>query len=131
MSVAALKRLFALLTVLCVAPLAFGQTASGTVDWVYTAPTQFTDGTAIPSTDMIAFNLYAGTAGPGSEAATPVQAGIRYLSAVTSGYTAGENICGFVTAVVNGVESPHSSEACATFTGTPAAPSNLTIKVNP
>jgi len=110
---------------------AFGQTTAGTVDWAYTASTQFTDGTTIPSTDTVTFNLYVGTAGPGSEATAPVQTGIRYTSAVTSGYTAGEKVCGFVTEVVNGVESAHSSEACGVFTGTPGAPSNLTIKVNP
>jgi len=125
-----LRNLLALAAMLVVG-IAFAQTTSGTIDWFYTPPTQFTDGTAIPSGTTITYNPYVGTAGPGSEAAAPVQTGIRFASAVTSGYTAGEQVCGFVTAVVNGVESPHSSEACGTFTGTPAAPSNLTLKVNP
>ena len=111
--------------------VSFAQTTSGTVDWYYTAPTQYTDGTAIPSTVTITYNLYVGVAGPGSEAAAPVQTSIRFTSAITSGYTPGEQVCGFVTAVIGGVESPHSSEACGMFSRTPGAPSNLTIKVNP
>lgn len=123
-----MKQLLLMLCALFALP-AFAQTPSGTVNWLYTAPTQFTNGTAIPSTDTITFNLYVGTAGPGSEAATPVQTAIRFSSAVTSGYLPGQQVCGTVTAVVNGVESPHSPEACATFSLVPGAPTNLTIKV--
>jgi hypothetical protein len=124
-----LRNLLALAALLCCG-LATAQTTSGTVDWYYTAPTQYTDGTAIPTTATITYNLYVGVAGPGSEAVAPVQTGIRFASAITSGYTPGEQVCGFVTAVVGGVESPHSSEACGTFSRTPGAPTNLTIKVN-
>jgi hypothetical protein len=117
------------LAAMLVVGVASAQT-SGTVNWAYSAPTQFTDGTAIPSTATITYNLYVGTAGPGSEAAAPVQTGIRFTSAITSGYTAGETVCGFVTSVVNGFESPHSPEACGTFSEVPGAPTNLTLKVN-
>lgn len=124
---------FLLILAAFVSSAAFAQTQV-TVDWAYVAPTQYTDGSAIPSTVMITYNLYVGINGAGSEAMIAVQTGVRYMTAVTSGYTVGDQICGTVTAVVNGAEGPHSLEGCTTITsGTnsveiPAAPTNLTAK---
>ena len=104
------------------------QTAVNPAVWSWTAPTTFADGTAIPSTDAITYNLYVGTAGKGSEATTPVQTGITATTVTTSGYAAGAVVCGEVTAVVNGVESARSNEACKTFPDVPSPPTNLTAK---
>lgn len=107
---------------------------SGTATWAYVAPTQYTDLTVISSTAVITYNLYVGTTGPGSEAATPVQTGIRFTSAITSGYTATEQVCGYVTAVVAGIESPHSLEACEASppaAKVPGAPGGLTVVMTP
>ena len=41
------------------------QTAVNPAIWSWTAPTTFADGTTIPSTDAITYNLYVGTAGKG------------------------------------------------------------------
>lgn len=103
-------------------------TGTGTATWSWSAPTQYTDGSAIPSTTAITYNLYLGTAGPGSEAATPAQTGITALTATSSGYSAGENVCGTLTAVANGQESAHSSEACKAFPAVPKAPAALAVK---
>ena len=104
------------------------QTAVNPAVWSWTAPTTFADGTAIPSTDAITYNLYVGTAGKGSEATTPVQTGITATTITTSGYAAGAVVCGEVTAVVSGIESARSNEACKTFPDVPNAPTNLTVK---
>lgn len=90
----------------------------------WTAPTEYTDGTPIPSGTVITYNWYVGTAGPGSEPATPTQKGLPYLSALySSNLVPGENVCAYVTAVINGVESPHSNESCSVIPATqPAAP---------
>ena len=104
------------------------QTAVNTADWSWTAPTTFTDGTTIPSTDAITYNLYVGTAGKASEATTPVQTGLTTTTVTTSGYAAGTTVCGEVTAVVNGVESARSNEACKSFPDLPSAPTNVTVK---
>ena len=104
------------------------QTAVNPAVWSWTAPTTFADGTAIPSTDAITYNLYVGTGGKGSEATAPVQTGITATTITTSGYAAGAVVCGEVTAVVNGVESARSNEACKTFPDVPSPPTNLTAK---
>ena len=102
--------------------------AGGSATWSWSAPTSYTDGTAIPSTVALTYNLYLGTGGPGSESSTPAQTGITALTATTSGYAAGVTVCGNLTAVAGGVESAHSAEACKTFPAVPAAPFGLTVK---
>ena len=104
------------------------QTAVNPAVWSWTAPTTFADGTTIPSTDAITYNLYVGTAGKGSEATTPVQTGITATTVTTSGYAPGAVVCGELTAVVNTIESARSNEACKTFPDVPSPPTNLTAK---
>ncbi len=125
--------LFALATVLLLAFVLFGPahaatSGTGTATWSWTAPTSFTNGTAIPSTDVITYNIYTGTGGPGSEASTPTQAAISGLTVTTSGYAPGQTVCGQITAVVNGLESARSSEVCKTFPVPPAAPTGLKVQ---
>jgi hypothetical protein len=107
-----------LILALLLASVASAQT-SPTLSWYWTAPTQFTDGSAIPSTDTITYNVLLGTAGPGSESATPVQSGDRYTSAATTGaYTAGMNVCVEIIAVdsaANTIPSEPSAEFCQTY----------------
>ena len=104
------------------------QTSNNSAAWSWTAPTTFADGTAIPSTDAITYNLYVGTAGKGSEAATPVQTGITATTVTTSGYAPGAVVCGELTAVVNSIESGRSNEACKTFPDVPSPPTNNAVK---
>jgi len=126
-----MKNLIGILAATAIAVLsavALAQTAStNTSTWAWGAPTTFTDGTAIPSTSSITYNLYVGSGGPGSESSTPVQTGVTALTVTTSGYTDGETVCGKITAVVNGIESAKSNEACKSF-GTPNPPATLTVK---
>ena len=128
-----MRNFLALLLALCAIVVLVGcssraQTAVNPATWSWTAPSTFADGTTIPSTDTITYNLYVGTAGKASEATTPVQTGITATTVTTSGYAAGAVVCGEVTAVVNGVESARSNEACKTFPDVPSPPTNLTAK---
>ncbi len=128
-----MRNFLALLLALCAIVVLVGcssraQTAVNPATWSWTAPTTFADGTTIPSTDTITYNLYVGTAGKSSEASTPVQTGITGVTVTTSGYAAGSTVCGEVTAVVAGVESARSNEACKSFSDLPNAPTNLTVK---
>lgn len=104
------------------------QTSNNAANWSWTAPTTFADGTTIPSTDAITYNLYVGTGGKGSEATTPVQTGITATTVTTSGYAPGAVVCGELTAVVNTIESARSNEACKTFPDVPSPPTNNVVK---
>jgi hypothetical protein len=110
-----------LLAVACICGVALAQSSSNTAQWTWGAVTTYADGTAIPSTVPVTYNLYIGTAGKGSEAATPAQSGLTSTSFATSGYSAGETVCGEFTAVAGGVEGARSNEACKTFPAVPAA----------
>lgn len=123
-----MKFLISCAVVLIAGCTAYSQSANNSAVWTWTAPSSFTDGTAIPSTDTITYNLYIGTSGKGSEPTTATQTGITAITLTTSGYTAGESVCGEVTAIVNGVESGRSNEACKNFPNQPNAPTNLTVK---
>lgn len=123
------RALLGVALVLALAACSVGaQTTRNSATWSWTAPTTFVDGTSIPSTDAITYNLYIGTAGKGSEPATATQTGITGTSATTSGYAAGAVVCLEATAVVNGVESARSSEACKAFPDVPNPPANVAVK---
>jgi hypothetical protein len=125
------KRAFLILTLLLISTVSAQTPTTGSIDLAYTAPTEYTDGTAIPTGTAITYNVYMGTTA-GGESATPVQTSVRYTSAVVSGLTVGTTYYFTVTAVVNGVEGPRSVEASATVPAatptveTPAAPGGLT-----
>ena len=109
--------------------LVVAQSASNTVTFSWTAPTAFTDGSAIPSTDAITYNVYLGSGGPGSEATTAAVTGVSAQTwAPSTTYPGGTVVCGTVRSVVNGVESANSNEACKTFPAVPNPPTGNTAK---
>ena len=121
-----MKRAFLAALLLAGVTITVAQTSTtDKATWSWTAPTSYTDGTPIPSTTTLTYNLYIGTAGKGSESPTPVQTGITGLTATTTGYAAGQAVCGTLTAVANGQEGPHSQEACKSFATIPGAPGLL------
>ena len=99
---------------------------SATLTW--TAPTAYTDGTAIASGVVITYNLYQGPSG--QEAATAVSTGITGLTTtITTGLVAGTTTCWQVTANANGQESAKTNEVCKTFAPeVPNPPGNLAEK---
>ena len=104
------------------------QTSSDTATFTWTAPTTFTDGTTIPTSDVITYDTFVGTAGKGSEPGGPTAAGLSVLTWIGSGYAPGTTVCGVVTAIVNGVMSSPSNEACKSFPAVPNPPTNLAVK---
>lgn len=98
-----MKRLLPLLLLVPLVALA----ASAAVTW--TAPTGYTDGTTIAAADKITYNLYAGAKG----AEVLLQSGLTAPPANIPAQP-GVEVCGEVTAVVNGVESDRSNEGCTT-----------------
>lgn len=91
-----------------------------TVGWIF--PTLNVDGSAV--TDPITVNVYAGAKG----AEVLVTSGLSTTSTVIAGVV-GQQICAFVTAVENNVESSHSLEVCETVPfPSPNPPSGVTIQ---
>jgi hypothetical protein len=92
----------------------------------WTAPTANADGTALAGT--VTYNVYQGLTG----ALSKVQTGVTSAATtVTSGLTPGTTQCFAVTAVVNGVESPQSNQACAAIPQpTPNAPTNIIVVIS-
>lgn len=105
---------------LMVAPLVEAQTPTNTqkVSWV--APTQYTDGSTIPSTVVITYNVYAKLDG-----ATEVKlrTGVATSTITTGPFPVGQSNCYTVTVLVNGAnESARSPEACAAVQGLSTKP---------
>jgi len=95
-----------------------------TLSWA--APTSFTDGTAIPSTTAISYNVYGAVQG---QPLVVLQSGVTALSNVRSNVSAGTR-CYAVSAVVNGNESAQTAPICVTVNPPPpAAPTTLTCSV--
>lgn len=102
---------------------ASSQTLSAALSWV--APTTYTNGAAIPAGTVITYNVYQGATG----AETLLSSGVSALTfSATTGLTSGSTVCWEVTAVIAGVESSRSNEACKTFPSVPSPPASLTVK---
>lgn len=115
----------------CAASAQPAPTNTATLSW--TAPTTNTDGSTITA-GAVTYNIYQTPAGA-------VSGGVKLASALADtgdvvstqaggGPIAdGQTLCYNVTAVVAGVESAYSNQACKTWAaGTPVAPSGLTVK---
>jgi hypothetical protein len=102
--------LLAIFTLALLVSVAYGQTPTNTqkVSWV--APTQYTDGTTIPSTVALTYNVYAKL---GGAAETKIRAAITGTSITAGAYPVGQSNCYTITVLANGVESARSAEACA------------------
>lgn len=118
-----MRILFAVL-LLALLPLAHAVTPPQfTVSW--TAPVNNTDGSVISG--AITYQMYAGV-GPGKEVklGTPVSSPPYVITPVAPG----TNECVQVTAIVNGVESAKSAEACSTMPlPSPNSPTIITITI--
>lgn len=129
-----LLSLAAVLVLLVGVTATWGQSSgSGTLTVSWTAPTTYATGTPLPPSAVsgMTYNVYLGSAGKGSEGNTPAATGVAALSYQSTGYAPGATVCAEVTAVLNGLESARSGEACATFPtaapAVPAVPTNVTV----
>ena len=77
----------------------------------FNAPTKYEDGSTIATGTTITYNLYQGLKGAAKTKVGTVVSG----STVTTGLQSGSDYCWQVTAVINGMESDKSNEACKAF----------------
>lgn len=102
-----------------------GQTSAPSAEISFDPSTHYTDGTAIPSDKIVAYDLYQGVKGEEkllvatiTETATTVTTGLQYAT----------EYCWHVIAVVDQVQSEPSNEACKQM-GPAPAPNPVTITV--
>ena len=116
--------LLALVASLLAAVPALAQSAPLTATLSWSAPTVYSDGTAIPSTVAITYNVYQGTS---ATSLTKVATGVTAVTdSITTGLADGNTYYWSVTAVANGLEGPQSNVVSKAF-GTPGAVT-LTVK---
>lgn len=112
------------IALLLVCGASFAQ-AAPTAAITYTAPTTYSDGTPIPSTVAITYNLYQGTS---ATTLVKVASGLTALSTtVTTGLVDGQTYFWAVTAVAGGLEGAKSNVASKVFAA--VAPGSVTITV--
>jgi hypothetical protein len=81
----------------------------------FSGVTSYTDGTAIPGTAVKSYDLYQGVKG-----GTKVRVGgFTSGGQITTGLLTGKEYCWHVIAIVDGVSSTPSNEACKNFVGIP------------
>jgi hypothetical protein len=101
-------------------------TSAATLTLTWTPPTSYTDGTAIPSATPVTYNLYGALQG---QPLQQLSTGLTATTATRTGVDPGIR-CYAVTAVVAGVESAQSAQACATVSPpTPGPPNGLSVSV--
>jgi hypothetical protein len=111
-----------ILTLSVLATAAYAQTARQAVI-SFAAPTKYTDGSSIPASVAISYNVYQGAKG----AVKPKVATITATSTtINTGLAAGET-CWQVSSVANGVESALSNEACKSFPFPATDPVTITV----
>lgn len=115
--------LFACLA-LPVAAMAQAAAPSATLSWA--APTVYSDGTAIPSTVTITYNVYQGTS---ATSLTKVATGVTAVTdSITSGLADGVTYYWAVTAVANSLEGAQSNVVSKSFPAAPPGTVVLTVK---
>lgn len=114
----------AIFAVLAIVRVVHAATPQLTVTW--TAPSNYVDGTAI-GTAAITYQLYAGASGKEVKLGNPVTSPPYVISPTPA---PGVTECVQVTAIVNGVESAKTPEACGTIPyPAPNTPTVVTITI--
>jgi hypothetical protein len=110
-----------------VASPAYAQTLTNTQKVFWTAPIQYVNGTAIPSTVTITYNVYAKLAGA---ADARLRTGVVGTSIITQLFPVGQSNCYTVTVLLNGAnESPRSPEICGVVQAVTSKPvTGLTVQ---
>jgi hypothetical protein len=105
--------------------LALAQTPpTATLTW--TAVTTYVDGTTIPSTVAVTYNIYQGTS---ATSLTKVATGVTTLtSSISTGLTDNQTYFWAVTAVAGGIEGGQSNVGSKTFAAVAPGTVTLTVK---
>jgi hypothetical protein len=116
---------FACLALSLIALPGLAQTApTATLTW--SAPTTYSDGTAIPSTVTVTYNIYQGTS---ATTLTKVAAGVTAVTdSITTGLADGTTYYWAVTAVAGGLEGAQSNVASKVFASVAPGVVTLTVK---
>ena len=97
---------------------------TATLTW--TAVTQYSDGTTIPSTVTVTYNVYQGTS---ATSLTKVASGVTALtSSISTGLADGQTYFWAVTAVAGGLESAQSNVGTKVFAAIAPGTVTLTVK---
>jgi hypothetical protein len=100
--------------------LAYGQTLTNAQKISWPAATQYTNGTAIPTTVAVTYNVYAKLAGA---AEVKLMTGVAATSVTSALYPAGQSNCYTISVLLNGAnESARSPEACGVVQSPSAKP---------
>ena len=107
----------------CIGSPAIAQAAAPSATLSWGPPTQYVDGTTIPSGTTITYNVYQGRTAT-TLGTTPAATGVTAVTdTIATGLMDGVTYCWAVTAVVNGLESAQTPAVCKTFP--PAAPGSV------
>ena len=119
-----ISKLFGALALLLVYSVSFAQTGPSAKITI-TAPTTYADGTPIPSTVPITYNLYQGLS---ATTLVKVASGLTALTnTVTTGLSDGQTYFFAVTAVAGGLEGAQSNVGSKVFAA--VAPGSVIITV--
>jgi hypothetical protein len=104
---------------------AIAQTApTATLTW--SAPTTYSDGTSIPSTVAVTYNVYQGTS---ATSLVKVASGVSTLTnTISTGLADGQTYYWAVTAVAGGLEGAQSNVASKAFAAVAPGTVTLTVK---
>lgn len=103
--------------------------ASLTATLSWTAPTAYTNGTAIQAGTVITYSVYQGTS-PTTISSSPIETAIPATSVtLTAGFSPGATYCWSVTDVIAGYESAKPTPVCKTMGGLTGQPvTGLSVK---
>lgn len=121
-----LLALLAIMAISLALGIANAQTAPArTAEVTFARPAKYTDGTTLPTTVAVTYNLYQGARG----STTKPKVGTISTTGTTisSGLLPGET-CWQVSTVANGIESALSNEACKTFPWPATEVITITVK---
>lgn len=105
-------------------PLAQAQAANNTQKISWTPPTQYSDGSAVPSTVVLTYNLYAKL---GTAAEVKLGSGLSTSVFTTAAMPVGQRNCYTITVLADGIESPRSAEACGVIAGLATKPVTVVV----
>jgi hypothetical protein len=120
-----LFKIFGALALTLVCAASFAQTGpSATLSW--SAPTTYSDGTPIPSTVTITYNVYQGTS---ATSLVKVASAVTALtSTISTGLADAQTYYWSVTAVAGGLEGAQSNVASKAFAAVAPGVVTLTVK---
>lgn len=106
-----MKRFASLLALTLLAASALAQSAN-TATITFSPPTTLADGTALPAGSALSYNVYQGEKGAAKVKVATISAS---PGSIASGLSTGKAYCFELTAVLSGLESVHTNEACKSF----------------